>query len=471
MRVLEGLKPERVFHFFEDICSIPHGSGNTDKISNYCVEFAKSNNLEYVKDELNNVIIYKNASAGYENHETVILQGHLDMVCEKDADVNIDFLKDGLDICVDGDFVRANGTTLGGDNGIAVAMVLAILEDNDLPHPPIEALFTTDEETGMFGAEGLDASHLKGRKLINIDSEEEGVLTVGCAGGARVDINLPLIASGTKYPCFKITVGGLKGGHSGAEIDKGRLNSNILMGKFLNSLPFNYNIGGMCGGQKDNAIPRETTAFVFADGDLSSLAKEFVKENAVDTDNGLFVNIELASYSKCYDEESSKKIAALLCALPNGIVSMSSDIDGLVQTSLNLGVLKINHLNNLSLTIAARSSVNSEKYELLDRLKAIAEKFGCSYKSHSHYPAWEYRKVSPLRDTMSNVYEKTFGKKTVIAAIHAGLECGLFCDKIAGLDAVSFGPNLYDIHTSRERLSVSSIERTYEYLIEVLKAL
>ena len=471
MRVLEGLKPERVFHFFEDICAIPHGSGNTDKISSYCVEFAKANGLEYIKDEHNNVIIYKNASTGYESHDTVIIQGHLDMVCEKDADCNIDFLTDGLDIAIDGDYVYAKGTTLGGDDGIAIAMALAILENNTLSHPPIEALFTTDEETGMFGAEGLDASLLRGKKLINVDSEEEGILTVGCAGGARVDINLPLIASGTEYPCFKITVGGLKGGHSGAEIDKGRLNSNILMGKFLNSLPFNYNIGGMSGGQKDNAIPRETIAFVFADGDLSSLAKEFVKENAVDTDDGLFVNIEPASYSKCYDEESSKKIADLLCALPNGIVSMSSDIDGLVQTSLNLGVLKINYLNTLSLTIAARSSVNDEKYELLDRLKAIAEKFGCSYKSHSHYPAWEYRKISPLRDTMAAVYEKMYGKTPVVAAIHAGLECGLFCDKIAGLDAVSFGPNLYDIHTSREKLSVSSIERTYEYLLGILKAL
>lgn len=471
MRVLEGLKPGRVFHFFEDICSIPHGSGNTDKISSYCVDFAKANNLEYYRDEYNNVIIYKNASAGYESHDTVILQGHLDMVCEKDADVKIDFKKDGLDILVDGDFVRANGTTLGGDNGIAVAMALAILEDDSLSHPPIEALFTTDEETGMFGAIGLDASHLKGKKLINIDSEEEGILTVGCAGGARVDIGLSLIATGTKMPCFKITLGGLKGGHSGAEIDKGRLNSNILMGKFLNSLPFNYNIGNIRGGQKDNAIPRETIANIFTNGDLSSHAEKFVEANTVSTDDGLFIKIEPCSYPRCYDEESSKKIAGLLSALPNGIISMSPDIDGLVQTSLNLGVLKLDAYNKLSLTIAARSSVNSEKYELLDRLEKIAESFGCTYKSHSHYPAWEYRKVSPLRDTMADVYEKMFGKKTVIAAIHAGLECGLFCDKIEGLDTVSFGPNLYDIHTSRERLSISSIERTYKYLLEVLKAL
>ncbi len=470
MRIFEGLKPERVFHFFEDICSIPHGSGNTDKISDYCVEFAKANGLDYVKDSYNNVIIRKAASAGYEEHPTVILQGHLDMVCEKDADCTINFAKDGLDIAVSGDYVYAKGTTLGGDDGIAVAMVLAILEDNTLAHPEIEALFTTDEETGMFGAIGLDTSVLHGKTLINIDSEEEGILTVGCAGGARVDIRSLLIASGTKMPCFKITLGGLKGGHSGAEIDKGRLNSNILMGRFLNSLPFNYNIGDIRGGQKDNAIPRETVAIVFADGDLTSAAEAFVKSNTVDTDPDLFIKVEPASFSKCYDEESSQKVAALLSALPNGIVSMSNDIEGLVQTSLNLGVLKLDY-NVLSITIAARSSVNEEKLALLEQLENIAKNFGASYKSHSHYPAWEYRKISPLRDTMASVYERMTGKAPVIAAIHAGLECGLFCDKIDGLDAVSFGPNMYDIHTSRERLSVSSVERTYRYLLEVLKAL
>lgn len=470
MRVLEGLKPERVFHFFEDICAIPHGSGNTDKISDYCVEFAKKNNLKYIKDVHNNVIIYKNASKGYESHDTVIVQGHLDMVCEKDADCTIDFLTDGLDIRVDGDYVCANGTTLGGDDGIAIAMALAILEDNTLSHPPIEALFTTDEETGMFGAEGLDASLLSGKKLINVDSEEEGILTVGCAGGARVDIKLSLTKGTTDIPCYKVTVGGLKGGHSGAEIDKGRLNSNITMGRFLNSLPFNYNIGDIRGGQKDNAIPRETTAIIFTNGDLSPVAENFVKGNKVDTDNGLTLTVEKTAFAKCYDENSSKKIAELLCALPNGIVSMSSDIEGLVQTSLNMGVLKIEN-DTLSATIAARSSVNDEKYALLERLKCIVETFGGEYASHSHYPAWEYRKVSPLRDTMAAVYERMYGKTPIVAAIHAGLECGLFCDKIEGLDAVSFGPNLYDIHTSRERLSVSSIERTYEYLLEMLKAL
>ncbi len=470
MGILEGLKPERVMYYFEEICKIPHGSGNTGKISDYCVSVANTLSLYVIKDELNNVIIKKPASAGYESHATVILQGHLDMVCEKDANCPIDFEKDGLNICVDGDFVYAKGTTLGGDDGIAVAMVLAILEDNTLCHPPIEALFTTDEETGMYGAEGLDVSKLDGKILINIDSEEEGILTVGCAGGARVDMKLPLVKGKTDMPCYRVTLGGLKGGHSGAEIDKGRLNSNITMGRFLNSLPFNYNIGDIHGGLKDNAIPRETVAMLYCDNDLSAVANEFVKANKVDTDDGLFIKIEKAECDTCFDSESSKRIASFLCEVPNGIQAMSPDIEGLVQTSLNLGVLKVIN-DTLCMTVAARSSVNAEKYELLKKLEAVTKKYGGEYSSHAHYPAWEYRKNSPLRDTMANVYEKMYGKAPEIMAIHAGLECGLFSDKIDGLDAVSFGPNLYDIHTSRERMSVSSAERTYEYLLEVLKAL
>lgn len=470
MRILNGLKPERVFYYFEDICAIPHGSGNTDKISNYCVDFAKAHDLDCIKDEYNNVIIRKPASKGYEKHETVILQGHLDMVCEKVPDCDINFLTDGLDIALDGDTVYARGTTLGGDDGIAVAMVLAILEDNTLQHPPIEALFTTDEETGMFGADGLDVSNLRGKTLINIDSEEEGILTVGCAGGARVDIKLPLKKGFGDMPCYTVTVGGLKGGHSGAEIDKGRLNSNITMGKFLKSLPFVYYIGDMRGGLKDNAIPRETVATVFCDGDIEAAAAAFVIDNTVDTDRGLNITIENTNCSECFDSDSSKKIADFLSTVPNGIVTMSTDIEGLVQTSLNLGVLKTEN-DTLCATIAARSSVNSEKYELLGKLEKITADFGGEYVSHSHYPAWEYRKNSPLRDTMATVYKRLYGASPAVAAIHAGLECGLFCEKIKDLDAVSFGPNLYDIHTTEERLSASSVERTYSYLTEVLKSL
>ena len=471
MRILEGLKPERVFYYFEDLCSIPHGSGNTKKISDYCVDFAKAHGLSVYQDKHNNVVIRKPASAGYEHHEPVILQGHLDMVCEKEPDCPIDFATDGLTLQRDGDLVFANGTTLGGDDGIAVAMALAILEDSTLIHPPIEALFTTDEETGMYGAEGLDTSVLTGKTLLNIDSEEEGILTVSCAGGARAGIEFPLTVGAVDMPCYTVTLGGLIGGHSGVEIHCGRQNANVLLGSFLHTLPFAYQIIDIRGGQKDNAIPRQATAIVAADGDLAAAAAEFVQTNRINTDPDLTITVEpTAAHTSGFDRTSSKRIAAFLTTVANGVQAMSADIEGLVQTSLNLGILKSDN-NMLFATFAVRSSVGAEKDALLAKLEATAKTFGGSFESHGHYPAWEYRKDSRLRDTMVDVYTKLYGSAPEVVAIHAGLECGLFAGKIADLDAVSFGPNLYDIHTTRERLSIVSVERTYAYLCEILKSL
>ena len=471
MRILEGLKPERVFYYFEDLCSIPHGSGNTKKISDYCVDFAKANGLSVYQDEHNNVVIRKPASAGYEHHEPVILQGHLDMVCEKEPDCPIDFATDGLTLQRDGDLVFAKGTTLGGDDGIAVAMALAILEDSTLIHPPLEALFTTDEETGMYGAEGLDASVLTGKTLLNIDSEEEGILTVSCAGGARAGIEFPLTVGAVDMPCYTVTLGGLIGGHSGVEIHCGRQNANVLLGSFLRTLPFAYQIIDIRGGQKDNAIPRQATAIVAANGDLAAAAAAFVAANRIDTDPDLAITVEpTAAHTSGFDLASSARIAEFLTTVANGVQAMSADIEGLVQTSLNLGILKSDN-NALSATFAVRSSVGAEKDALLAKLEATAKAFGGSFESHGHYPAWEYRKDSRLRDTMVDVYTKLYGGAPEVVAIHAGLECGLFAGKIADLDAVSFGPNLYDIHTTRERMSAASVERTYAYLCEILKSL
>lgn len=471
MNILKGLTPERVFYYFEELCKIPHGSGDTDKISDYCVNFAKKLGLEVIKDKHNNVIIKKPASSGYENHEPVILQGHLDMVCEKEADCPIDFTKDGLSLAVDGDFVYANGTTLGGDDGIAIAMAMAILEDSSAIHPPIEALFTTDEETGMYGAEGLDVSFLSGKTLLNIDSEEEGILTVSCAGGARAKIEIPLTTVKVDAPSVRITVDGLIGGHSGVEIDKGRLNSNVVMGKLLNSLPFNYNIIDICGGMKDNAIPRSTAAIISCADDINAFCKEFEKSSKIDTDSGLTVSVESAPASDIgFDKVSSEKIASFLASVPNGVQAMSANIEGLVETSLNLGILKIEG-NTLVATFAVRSAVNAAKQALLAKLDTVAKSFGGTSDSHAHYPAWEYRKDSRLRDTMVTVYEKLYGCSPKVEAIHAGLECGLFAGKIPELDAVSFGPNMYDIHTTRERMSISSVSKTYNYLTEILKVL
>lgn len=468
---LQHLEPKNVFKFFEDLCGIPHGSGNMEAISNYCIQFAKDRGLWVYTDELHNVVIKKPGTAGYEDHPAVIVQGHLDMVCEKDPNVTFDFMTDGLRLGIDGDDVYAEGTTLGGDNCIAVAMALAILDSDDLPHPPLEAVFTTDEETGMYGAAALDASILEGKLLINADSEEEGVLTVGCAGGARADIVIPLTSAPVTGNAYQVTIGGLIGGHSGVEIHTGRHNANILMGRFIKTLPVDAQVTAMVGGQKDNVIPSGCVCTVVTNEDPTALAAAFVADQYNPNDAGLRVDVvPTTAPATAFDAASTQKIADFLMAVPNGVQAMSPHIEGLVETSLNLGVLE-SDADGLHVSFSVRSSVGTAKFEVLDRLAAIAADFGGSYNTRSHYPAWEYRTESRLRDTMVQVYRDQFGGEAQIVAIHAGLECGLFCDKIADLDAVSFGPNMKEIHTSRERLSISSTARTYRYLCEVLKAL
>lgn len=470
MGVLRGVKPERVFYFFEEMCAIPHGSGNTKAISDYCVKFAKEQGLWYNQDNLNNIIIKKSASKGYEDHPAVIIQGHLDMVCEKEPGLDFDFEKDGLKLKLEGDILSASGTTLGGDDGIAIAFALAVLEDKTLFHPKIEALFTVDEETGMFGAEGFDQTLLEGKSLINIDSGDEGVFTVGCAGGARADISLKLEKSKITSPVYEVKIGGLMGGHSGVEIDKGRLNANKLMGELLSKILGEYNLISLSGGEKDNVIPSSCTAVIATTENLFDYAQSFKTKAVISTDPNLWIEVRVVSAIEGYSYETSKKAAQLISALPNGIISMSNEIKGLVQTSLNLGVMAIKD-DRLTVSFAVRSSVNAEKIELLERLSSVANDFSAEYNSHSHYPAWEYKKNSPLREKMIQSFKNCYGKEPVIEAIHAGLECGLFCDKIPGLDAVSFGPNLFEIHTCREHLSVSSVERSYGLLVEVLKSL
>lgn len=471
MRVLENINPKNVMRFFEDLCSIPHGSGNTDKISEYCVNFAKTHHLEYTKDDMNNCIIKKPASKGFEGKSPVILQAHLDMVCEKTPDCNINFETDPIEIMVEGDFITANSTTLGGDDGIGVAMILAILADNNLPHPPIEALFTTDEETGMFGAAALDGNLLNGRTMINIDSEDEGILTVSCAGGARCEIRIPAKKSPISAPCFKIVVEGLKGGHSGVEIHKGRHNSNILLGKLLSEIKGEYSILEISGGSKDNAIPARSILKISTTCNLKELVKDFESKNKTDEEPDLKILLtEISEQGNGFTPEDSLKITEFLCSAPNGVQKMSADIKGLVQTSLNLGILTTED-TGIYLTFSVRSSVNSEKTELLEALKGMTEKSGGSFEDSAHYPAWEYKKDSHLREVMVDEYQKLTGKKPVVEAIHAGLECGLLSDKLPGLDAVSFGPDMEEIHTPNERLSISSVERSYTYLCKILENL
>lgn len=468
MGKLSHLQPARVFHYFEEICGIPHGSGDTARISEYCVAFAKAHGLAYHQDTLGNVIIKKPATAGYEDHPVVILQGHIDMVCEKASDSTINFATDGLNVDTDGELVFAHGTTLGGDNGIAVAMAFAILEATDLAHPPLEVLLTVDEETGMYGAEGLDASLLEGKLLINIDSEEEGVLTVSCAGGARAELSLPLTYAPADGAAYHVTVHGLQGGHSGIEIDKGRLNANIVLAQFLQSV--DCRLVSIDGGLKDNAIPVSSAAIILCATDPTAAAAAFAATHCVDGDPDLTISVTPALADSAMDEATTAAVLTLLTTVPNGIQAMSADIDGLVQTSLNLGILTTDE-DTLRASFAVRSSVGAEKTALLAQLESQISAMGGSYTSHGHYPAWEYRKESRLRDVMCAVWEQKYGEKPTVAAIHAGLECGLFCEKIHGLDAVSIGPDMWDVHTFRERLSVASTARVYAYLCDVLKEL
>ena len=479
MRALENCEPKRVFYYFEELCKIPHGSGNTKQISDYLVSFAKEHGLEYVQDEMNNVVIYKPATEGYEDAPAVILQGHMDMVCEKRPDVDHDFTKDPLNISVKDGYVTANGTTLGGDDGIAVAYGLALLESKDLAHPALEVLITVDEEIGLLGAEGFDCSVLKGKRLINLDSEAEGSLWISCAGGLSGISTIPVQRVEAEGQKAAVKITGLMGGHSGAEIDKKRANANVLMGRFLYSLQQEtaYEIISLAGGQKDNAITREADAELLVE-DINSvkacaekLQKGFREEYA-GTDEGITLEITdlgVAS-SKVLHPTSREKVLFFLMEVPFGIQKMSGSIDGLVETSTNIGIVKLGEDEFLG-SSSVRSSVEAAGAALSDKICYLTEFLGGEYTVQGAYPAWEYRKDSPLRDQMVEVYEEMYGEKPNVVAIHAGLECGLFYKKIEGLDCVSLGPNMKDIHTSEEVLDIASTERVWKYLVKVLESL
>ena len=477
-RKLAGLEPKTVFHYFEQICAIPHGSYHTKAISDYLVGFAKTQGLRYIQDSLNNVILFADGTSGYEDHEPVIIQGHMDMVCEKDADCPIDMDTQGLDVTHDGTYVFAKGTTLGGDDGIAVAYALALLADKTIPHPPLEVVITVDEETGMEGATGIDLSMLRGRKLLNIDSEDEGIFTVSCAGGVKSTISMPVERRVVYGPCVRLTVEGLRGGHSGVEIHKNLANANKVMGEFLSRVQklMPLCITKLQGGAKDNAIPRSCQVTLVALGmelqrinDVAQQLQQEIREQYDEPDAIVRGDDVDALGGNALTTQCTAKVIALLNAAPNGVQAWSQDIEGLVQTSLNLGVVKLE--DTLNLTFAIRSSVNQEKTDLAKRLDELAEFYDGSCTHRGDYPAWEYRKDSPLRDTMVRVYEEMYGSSPQVVAIHAGLECGLLSEKLPGLDCVSIGPEMLDIHTSREKLGIASTERVWNYLLEVLKNL
>lgn len=479
MRVLENLQPEKVFYYFEEICNIPHGSRNLDAISSYLEKFARDRELYVIRDEYNNIIIVKDATPGYEEVDPIILQGHMDMVAVKKSDCDIDMEKDPLRLKIEGDYIYAEGTSLGGDDGVAVAYILAVLDDDSIQHPRIEAVITTDEEIGMEGAVGIDLSMLKSTRMLNIDSEEEGILLTSCAGGARVDCNIPVIRESREGSYFQIEVGGLTGGHSGTEINKGHANAIKLVGRVLKMVQniINIQIAELTGGEKDNAIPRGAQAVVYVpDGMEKAFEEEIEQINAIIKNENISKETDLYICSKrqpigiknVLDIQSTNRVVDFLELLPNGVISMSADIEGLVETSLNVGVLRLEQDKLVSYS-AVRSSIESAKRHIMSLLKTLTELSGGTVSSYGEYPGWQYKKDSRLRETMVETYKEMFGQDVKVEAIHAGLECGIMISKLPGLDCVSFGPNIYNIHTTEEKLSISSTKRMWEYLLAVLK--
>ena len=479
MSDLSALEPRQVFHFFREICAIPHGSGNTKAISDYLVAFAKERSLSCIQDKLNNVLIFAPASQGYEDHPPVIVQGHMDMVCAKDPDSTHDFETDGLELRTDGKFLYANGTTLGGDDGIAVAYALALLDSQDIPHPPREVVITVDEETGMYGAAGVDLSMLKGRMLLNIDSEEEGIFTVACAGGCRSTLRLPLERRAVYGPCIELRIEGLRGGHSGMEINRNRCNANKALGELLSRIQEKVRLclTSLTGGSADNAISFSARAKAVAMSmdlePINEIVEQFQAEirREYDEPNAQVIasNVD-ALGGNALTAQSTSQVVALLCAAPNGVQAMCAAMPELVQTSLNLGVMA-SEGDWLRLTFSVRSSVNEEKQALLEKLRQLAQFHGAQYSQTGDYPAWEYKEDSVLRPVLVEVYREMFRKEPQVVSIHAGLECGLLGEKLPGLDSVSLGPNMYDIHTSREKLDIASAQRIWEFLLAVLKKL
>lgn len=479
MSVTENLKPKKVFHYFEEICRIPHGSGNIDRLSDYLADFARERGLFYVQDEWKNVIIVKEAVPGYEKEEPVILQGHMDMVAVKKPGALIDMAKEGLHLLVDGDDLYAKDTSLGGDDGIAVAYALAILDSDDIAHPRLEVIITVDEEVGMDGARNLDVSMLRGKRMLNLDSEEEGFILAGCAGGARVDWTLPVSRTERKGKRYGISVKGLLGGHSGAEIDKERGNANVLIGRLLYRLgkEMDFYLEKLEGGLADNAIPREASAVILTEEERGRLLADTI--NAVEAewrqelqtkDPGVFVEVkELeGESSECLTKEGSIRLISLLFAAPNGVQAMSADMKGLVETSLNMGIVVLKD-DKAMIQFSVRSSLEGAKKALIEKLESIAMMAGASQDVRGDYPGWAYRKDSPFRDMAVEVFCSLYGKEPEIQAIHAGLECGLLSAKIPDLECISIGPDMKNIHTTEERLSISSTERVWNYVLELLK--
>ncbi|MDP3385984.1 MAG: aminoacyl-histidine dipeptidase [Eubacteriales bacterium] len=473
--IKEKISTDRVFHYFREISKIPRCSKKEELISQYLYDWAKSKQLEVIKDKQKNIIIFKEASKGYENAPAIILQGHMDMVCEKNADKVHDFERDPISLVYKNDFIYADGTTLGADNGIAVAMILAILESNSLEHPAIEALITTDEETGMTGVANLDGSMLKGRIMINLDSGEEGTFLAGCAGGGRLNFSTDIeYMDGQFENAFKLVVKGLKGGHSGAEIHLDRGNANKILGRLLHNIVDLVELVEIGGGSADNAIPREAYALIKTNNQdeirkkIQDLLLELKNEYKF-SDPEIDIKIEAidSKHTKVFTQKLFEQYLNLINLVPSGPLKITNEID-LVILSNNPGVLKIVD-KKLRLTCAPRSSIASSLEDFVAKMEQLGSVTGFKLEKSAFYPGWEYAKDSLIRDICLGAYKAIFGKEAEVKAVHAGLECGFIMEKIPGLDAISLGPNMYNLHSPDEHLSISSTERTYELLNEIIR--
>ncbi len=479
--VMGGLQPEAVFRHFEKLTTIPRESGNEQAVSDYLASFGRDLGLEVIQEDCLNVIIKKPGTPGKESAPTVILQGHMDMVCTKLEGMDFDFEKDAIPVVVDGDYVRTNGTTLGADNGIAVAMAMAVLESKDLAHPPVTALFTVAEETGMDGAMGLQPENISGDILINIDSEEEGTLLASCAGGVNSLIHLPLTYEKAEYTkAFKLGIRGLQGGHSGIEINKNRANGLKLLGRLLEYVDraFDVEVSDIGGGEKMNAIAKFGDVIVHVHEDVVedfkkevSCFEEALQNEYQTADPSLHVDIQaMDAPADRFNDVTKHAIITILRLIPNGVQSMSNDVEGLVESSTNLGVLTRDD-KTLTFSSAIRSSVRSLKTEIALRIQTICELLEAEHELVADYPEWEYKVDSPIRDLMAKIWEEKYGASIKVDAIHAGLECGLLKEKVGDIDMVSMGPNLYEVHTPGEKMSIGSVQRIYEFLVDVLGAI
>jgi dipeptidase D len=474
-RVLDGLKPEKVFYYFEEVTGIPRGSGNEKEISDYLFNLAKNKGWEVIQDEFLNIIIRKAATVGYEKSPVVMIQGHMDMVCEKNEGVEHDFEKDPIKLRIIDNCIYATETTLGADNGIAVAMALAILDSDDLYHPELEVFITVDEEKGMTGAEKVDGSIFKSKYLLNLDSEEEGEFTSGCAGGCDVTFKIPIeLQSVEKKISYKIAIKGLLGGHSGAEIHKERANANKILGRILYDLYDDVDLVRVKGGSKVNAIPREAYAIITTEK-IDKVNNKIEEWNEILKNEFIFTDPEVTvlfqdnnTKETPMTKDSFEKIVSTINLIPSGVLSKSTVID-LVISSTNLGVITTEN-NVVNIYNSSRSSVETLlTHGIEPMMKQLAKVMDIECEVGNYYPGWEYAKNSKIRELCIDTYKKLYNKEPIVGAIHAGLECGLLMKKIKGLDAISMGPDTWDVHSPNEHISIKSIENTYYFICELLK--